>query len=200
MATADGTVKKTSLIHFSRPRPSGIIAIDLAGDNQLVGVELTDGEHDVMLFSDAGKVVRFHESHVRVMGRVAKGVRGIRLLEGQKVISLNIVESEGAILTATENGYGKRTPVDDYPARRRGGLGVISIQTSDRNGAVVGAVTVDEDDEIMLISNQGTLIRSPVSEISVMSRNTQGVRLVNLGENEKLAGLDRVLDYREENT
>ncbi|MEE8321388.1 MAG: DNA gyrase subunit A [Gammaproteobacteria bacterium] len=200
MATADGTVKKTSLIHFSRPRPSGIIAIDLAGDNQLVGVELTDGEHDVMLFSDAGKVVRFHESHVRVMGRVAKGVRGIRLLEGQKVISLIIVESDGAILTATENGYGKRTPVDDYPAKRRGGLGVISIQTSDRNGAVVGAVTVDEDDEIMLISNQGTLIRSPVSEISVMSRNTQGVRLVNLGENEKLAGLDRVLDYREENT
>jgi DNA gyrase subunit A len=199
MATADGTVKKTSLIHFSRPRPSGIIAIDLADDNQLVGVELTDGNHDVMLFSNAGKVVRFHESHVRAMGRTARGVRGIRLIDGQKLISLIIVESGGGILTATENGFGKRTSVEDYPTKNRGGRGVISIQTTDRNGIVVGAVFVDEDDEIMLISDQGTLIRSPVRDISMMSRNTQGVRLVNLGENEKLAGLGRVLEYRDEN-
>ena len=198
MATADGTVKKTSLAYFSRPRPSGIIAINLAADNQLVGVELTDGNQDVMLFSNAGKVVRFHESHVRAVGRTARGVRGIRLTDGQKVISLITVESGGTILTATERGYGKRTPVDDYPTKNRGGLGVISIQTSDRNGAVVGAVTVDEDDEIMLISDQGTLIRSPVSDISVMGRNTQGVRLVNLGENEQLAGLERILEYRED--
>jgi DNA gyrase subunit A len=199
MATADGTVKKTSLIHFSRPRPSGIIAIDLVDDNQLVGVELTDGNHDVMLFSNAGKVVRFHESHVRAMGRTARGVRGIRLIDGQKLISLIIVESGGGILTATENGFGKRTSVEDYPTKNRGGRGVISIQTTDRNGIVVGAVFVDEDDEIMLISDQGTLIRSPVRDISMMSRNTQGVRLVNLGENEKLAGLGRVLEYRDEN-
>jgi DNA gyrase subunit A len=200
MATADGTVKKTSLIYFSRPRPSGIIAIDLTADNQLVGVELTDGNHDVMLFSNAGKVVRFHESHVRAMGRNARGVRGIRLSDGQKVISLIIVESGGGILTATENGFGKRTSVEDYPTKNRGGRGVISIQTTDRNGIVVGAVIVDDDDEIMLISDQGTLIRSPVRDISMVSRNTKGVRLVNLGENEKLAGLERVLEYQDENT
>jgi DNA gyrase subunit A len=200
MATADGTVKKTSLIYFSRPRPSGIIAIDLTDDNQLVGVELTDGNHDVMLFSNAGKVVRFHESHVRAMGRNARGVRGIRLIDSQKVISLIIVESGGGILTATENGFGKRTSVEDYPTKNRGGRGVISIQTTDRNGVVVGAVIVDDDDEIMLISDQGTLIRSPVRDISMVSRNTKGVRLVNLGENEKLAGLERVLEYQDENT
>ena len=195
MATENGTVKKTSLTEFARPRPSGKRAIELVEGNKLIGVELTDGEHDIMLFSDAGKVVRFPEEHVRMMGRTAKGVRGIKLSEGQKVISLIIVENkEGTILTVTENGYGKRTTVEDYPQKSRGGVGVISIQVSERNGAVVGAVAVENEDEIMLISDQGTLIRTPVGDISVFGRNTQGVRLVNLNEDEHLAGLERIVD------
>ena len=199
MATADGTVKKTALSQFSRPRPSGIRAIELAGGNKLIGVEVTNGDQDVMLFNDAGKVVRFPESHVRAVGRTAKGVRGIRLHDKQKVISLIIVENnETTILTATENGYGKRTAIDDYPKKSRGGVGVISIQVSERNGAVVGAVAVDNDDEIMLISSQGTLIRTPVKDISVFGRNTQGVRLVSLGESEHLAGLERIVEYNGE--
>jgi len=199
MATTDGTVKKTALKDFSRPRPSGIIAVDLVPGNYLVDVKLTDGNQDVMLFSDAGKVVRYHESNVRVMGRMARGVRGIRLGEGEKLISLIIVEPETAVLTATEKGYGKRTLIEDYPlTRSRGGKGVISIQINDRNGKVVGAVLVNEDDEIMLISNQGTLIRTPVRDVSVMGRNTKGVRLVNINENEKLAGIARIVEYGDE--
>ncbi len=195
MATADGTVKKCSLADFSRPRPSGIRAIELREDNQLIGVELTDGNHDVMLFSDAGKAVRFHESGVRAMGRTARGVRGIRLGGGLRVISLIIVESGCTVLTATEKGFGKRTPIEDYVVKGRGGVGVISIQTTERNGKVVGAVAVKEDDEIMLISNQGTLIRTPVDQVSVVGRNTQGVRLVTLGEGESLASLERIVEY-----
>jgi DNA gyrase subunit A len=194
MATADGTVKKTPLRDFSRPRPSGIIAVELVEGNQLVGVELTDGNHDVMLFSNAGKVIRFQESDVRPMGRNARGVRGIRLSEGQRVISLIIVEAGVSVLTATENGYGKRTPIDDHPVQTRGGQGVISIQTSERNGNVVGAVAVHDNDEIMLITSQGTLIRTEVSGVSSMGRNTQGVRLVSVGEGEKLAGLERIAE------
>lgn len=196
MATADGTVKKCSLEDFSRPRPSGIRAIELVNDNQLIGVELTDGLHDVMLFSDSGKAVRFNEKEVRTTGRTARGVRGIRLAPDQRVISLIIVENNTTILTATENGYGKRTPVEDYVAKGRGGVGVISIQTTERNGKVVGAEAVDNDDEIMLISNQGTLIRTKVSDVSVMGRNTQGVRLVTLGDEESLAGLERIVEYK----
>ncbi|MFQ5659197.1 MAG: DNA gyrase subunit A [Gammaproteobacteria bacterium] len=198
MATADGTVKKTSLNAFSRLRPSGIFAIDLVEDNQLIGVELTDGEYDVMLFSDAGKVIRFHESDVRQMGRTARGVRGIRLAPGQKVISLIIVKARTAVLTATANGYGKRTTVDDYPVQTRGGQGVISIQTNERNGKVVGAEIVNDTEEIMLISDQGTLIRTPVKGVSVVGRNTQGVRLVTLNEDEHLAGLERVMEYKDD--
>lgn len=199
MATENGTVKKTSLAEFARPRPSGKRAIELVEGNKLIGVEITDGEHDIMLFSDAGKVVRFPEEHVRVMGRTAKGVRGIRLSDDQKVISLIIVENkETTILTATENGYGKRTAVEDYPQKSRGGVGVISIQVSERNGSVVGAVAVDSEDEIMLISDQGTLIRTPVGDISVFGRNTQGVRLVNLNEEEHLAGLERIVEIADE--
>ncbi|MBL1142831.1 MAG: DNA gyrase subunit A [Proteobacteria bacterium] len=200
MATENGTVKKTSLTEFARPRPSGKRAIELVEGNKLIGVEITDGEHDIMLFSNAGKVVRFPEEHVRVMGRTAKGVRGIRLSGDQKVISLIIVENkESTILTATENGYGKRTAVEDYPQKSRGGVGVISIQVSERNGAVVGAVAVDSEDEIMLISDQGTLIRTPVGDISVFGRNTQGVRLVNLSEEEHLAGLERIIEITDDN-
>ncbi len=199
MATADGTVKKTSLKEFSRPRPSGKRAIELAEGNKLIGVEITDGKHDIMLFSNTGKVVRFPETHVRETGRTAKGVRGIRLKKEQHVISLIIVENkEVTILTATENGYGKRTAVEDYPQKSRGGVGVISIQVSERNGPVVGAVSVENDDEIMLISDQGTLIRTPVKDISIFGRNTQGVRLVNLNESEHLAGLECIVEYAED--
>ena len=198
MATADGTVKKTSLKDFSRPRASGIIAIDLVDGNPLVGVELTDGNQDAMLFSSSGKSIRFNESDVRAMGRTARGVRGIKLAEDHKVTSLIIVEDDTSVLTATENGYGKRTAISDYPVQARGGQGVISIQTSERNGNAVGAVMVHEDNEIMLISDQGTLIRTPVADVSVMGRNTQGVRLVSLGEEESLVSLERIVEYKED--
>ena len=191
MATASGTVKKTPLADFSRPRTSGIIALDLRDNDQLVNVAVTDGSRDVMLLTSAGKAVRFNESDVRTMGRTACGVRGVRLAEGQRVIALIIV-GEGTVLTATQNGYGKRTPVDDYPVHGRGGQGVISIQTTERNGAVVGAVLVNDDNEIMLISNTGTLVRTRVREVSVLGRNTQGVRLINIAEDENLVGIEKV--------
>ena len=195
MATENGTVKKTSLTSFSRARPSGIRAIELTEGNRLVNVELTDGGDEVMLFSDAGKVIRFSEADVRSMGRVARGVRGIRLGPDDKVISLLIVKEGKDILTATGNGYGKRTPLQDYPLRSRGGQGVISIRTNERNGRVVGAQVVDEDDGIMLISDQGTLIRMQAGDVSVVGRNTMGVKLVNLNAGETLAGLERIVDY-----
>ena len=200
MATANGTVKKTSLKSFSRARPSGIRAIELTDGNKLVNVELTDGEHEVMLFSDAGKVIRFKEADVRAMGRTARGVRGIRLGQDDKVISLLIVKEGMAVLTATENGYGKRTPLEDYRLTSRAGQGVISIQTNERNGRVIGALMVDEEDEIMLISDQGTLIRMRTSDVSVVGRNTMGVILVNLNEGETLAGLERLVDYGDDDT
>ena len=199
MATRDGTTKKTALKSFSKARPSGIRAIELVEGNQLVGVELTNGNDGVMLFSDAGKVIRFRESDVRPMGRTARGVRGIRLGPDDKVISLNIVKEGKAVLTATEHGYGKRTPIEEYPLRGRGGQGVIAIRTDARNGKVIGADMVDEDDEIMLISDQGTLIRMSAGEVSVVGRNTMGVKLVNLNEAERLAGLERVIEYGEDN-
>ncbi|HHL45824.1 MAG TPA: DNA gyrase subunit A, partial [Gammaproteobacteria bacterium] len=192
-ATASGTVKKTPLKDFSRPRASGIIAIDLRDNDTLVGVDITDGSREVMLFTSAGKAIRFNESHVRAMGRTAAGVRGIRLQPDQKVIAL-IIADHGYVLTATANGYGKRTPVEEYPAHGRGGQGVIAIQTSDRNGEVVGAVLVGDDDEIMLITNGGTLVRTRVAEVSVVGRNTQGVRLIKLDKGEQLVGLERIVD------
>lgn len=197
MATSDGTVKKTALTEFSRPRPSGIIAIELTEGNRLVGVGITDGTSDILLFSSAGKVVRFPEDEVRPMGRAARGVRGISLAEGQSIVSLIIAGSadeSSAVLTATVNGYGKRTPFSDYPKHHRGGQGVISIQVNERNGAVVGAVLVKDDDETMLITDAGVLIRSRVKEISVVGRNTQGVTLIDLGEGEKLAGVEKVAE------
>ncbi len=196
MATANGTVKKTPLVDYSRPRASGIIAVELVEGDQLVGVTVTDGTSDIMLFSSAGKVIRFKEEDVRSMGRVSRGVRGIRLGEGQSVIAM-ILADEGCVLTATENGYGKRTPIDDYPVYGRGGQGVIAIQTSDRNGAVVGAVLVSEEDEMMLITDGGTLVRSRVAEVSTMGRNTQGVRLINLTKEEKLIGVERIAESDE---
>ncbi|MDQ1362509.1 MAG: gyrase subunit [Pseudomonadota bacterium] len=192
MATSSGTVKKTSLENFSRPRTAGIIAVDLREEDVLVDVALTDGSKDIMLLSSAGKAVRFAESAVRPMGRTAAGVRGIKLGENHKVIGLIVVDDEASILTATENGYGKRTVSSDYPCKGRGTQGVISIQTSERNGAVIGAVQVKAGDEIMLISNGGTLVRTSVDEVRDMGRNTQGVMLIRLSEGEKLVEIERV--------
>jgi DNA gyrase subunit A len=195
MATANGTVKKTPLSDFSRPRPSGIIAVDLDEGDYLIGVALTEGRHDIMLFSDAGKAVRFDEQDVRPMGRVSRGVRGMRLPVGQKVISLLVAESESiSVLTATENGFGKRTPITEYTRHGRGTQGMIAIQTSARNGNVVAATLVEDKDEIMLITTGGVLIRTRVAEIREMSRVTQGVTLINLGPDEKLAGLQKIVD------
>ncbi len=194
MATALGTVKKTPIADFSRPRANGIIAIDLNGDDNLVGAALTDGAQDILMFSSAGKAICFKESTVRAMGRTARGVRGIKMSSEQTVISLIIKQPGDTILTGTEHGFGKRTRIEDFPAQGRGGQGVIAIQTSSRNGGVVGAVAVTNEDEIMLISDRGTLVRIPVSEISVMGRNTQGVTLIRLGENERLVGLGSIVE------
>ena len=195
MATSNGTVKKTPLSDFSRPRPSGIIAVDLEEADYLIGVALTEGRHDIMLFSDAGKAVRFDEQDVRPMGRMARGVRGMKLAGAQKVISLLVSDNETvSVLTATENGYGKRTPIAEYTRHGRGTQGMIAIQTSARNGNVVAATLVVESDEIMLITTGGVLIRTRVKEIREMSRSTQGVTLINLGPEEKLAGLQKVVD------
>ncbi len=191
-ATRAGTVKKTPLAAYSRPRSNGIIAIDLHQGDELVNVALTDGRRRVMLFSDAGKAMCFEESGVRPMGRTAAGVRGIKLAGGASVIALVVVRDEGRILTVTEHGYGKRTDVDGYPVYRRGGQGVISIRCSDRNGAVVGAVQVADDDQIMLITDGGTLVRTRVDEVSILSRNTQGVTLISVGKGEKVIGVERI--------
>ncbi len=197
MATSAGTVKKTPLSQFSRPRASGIIAIDLRGDDKLVDVAITDGEAQILLVASHGKAIRFAESDVRPMGRGAAGVRGIKLPEGHEVIGLSIFE-DGLILTATENGYGKRTPAEDFPVQGRGGQGVIAIQTTERNGRTVGAIQVGEDDEIMLISSNGTLVRTGVSDISVMGRNTQGVRLIRVESDQRLVGLARIESIEDE--
>ncbi len=196
-ATSGGTVKKTPLDAFSRPRSNGIIAIDLRDGDHLVDVALTDGQSDIMLFASSGKAIRFRESDVRPMGRGAAGVRGIRLADGHEVIALIIV-GEGLILTATEHGYGKRTDAAEFSVQGRGGQGLIAIQTSERNGRMVGALQVADDDEIMLISASGTLVRTPVDDISVLGRNTQGVRLIRLAEDEALVGLERIEPLAEE--
>ncbi|MHA7881370.1 MAG: DNA gyrase subunit A [Saccharospirillum sp.] len=192
MATADGTVKKTPLEAFSRPRTAGLIALSLDEGDSLVGVALTDGNKEVMLLSDAGKVVRFSEDHVRAMGRTARGVRGIKLQDGQRVISLIIPQAEGTILTASERGFGKRTSVDEFPTKGRGTQGVIAMVTSERNGPLVGAKQVFNGDEVMLISDQGTLVRTTVEGISVLSRNTQGVKLIRLADDERLVSIERI--------
>ncbi len=223
-ATANGTVKKTALSAFSRPLSSGIRAITLKEGDELIGVDITDGSNEIMLFSDAGKVVRFAEGNsrgneadsdaddeaeesenenaessssgkgIRPMGRTAAGVRGIKLADGDKVVSLIVPRGDGAVLTATENGYGKRTALSEYPLKNRATLGVISIQVSERNGKVVGAIQVDESDEIMLITNAGTLVRTRVSEVGLIGRNTAGVRLIRTGDDEKLVSLERVAE------
>ena len=198
MATSMGTVKKTSLSRFSRPRVGGIIALSLDDEDYLIGVAITEGKHDVMLFSDGGKAMRFDENDVRPMGRSARGVRGMKLNAGQTVISLLVAEDEElSVLTATENGFGKRTPISEYSRHRRGTQGMISIRTSERNGKVVTARLVKQLDEIMLISNKGVLTRTRVKEIRKMARATQGVKLMNLDEGTKLVGLE-IVDVAEE--
>ncbi len=197
LVTASGVVKKTPLREFETLRANGKIAIDLRPGDALVKAALTDGKQDVMLFSSAGRAICFNEAEVRPMGRTAGGVRGMKLPEGQRVIAL-IIGTEGTVLTVTENGYGKRTPVAGFPRHGRGGQGVIAMQTSERNGALVGAVRVQEEDEIMLITTGGTLVRTRVSEIPVLGRNTQGVRIIRLDKGEKLVGVDRIENLPEE--
>ncbi|HSC08614.1 MAG TPA: DNA gyrase subunit A [Steroidobacteraceae bacterium] len=191
MATALGTVKKTPLSAFSRPRSTGIIAVDLAPEDQLVGVALTDGQREIMLCTSGGKAIRFREDEVRAMGREAAGVRGVKLGATQRVIALIVID-EGFVLTASENGYGKLTPVEDFPQHGRGGQGVIALQVTERNGQMVGALHVLREHEIMLISSTGTLVRTPVGDISIVGRNTQGVRLIRLEEGERLVGVERI--------
>lgn len=192
MATAQGVVKKVPLSEFSRPRTNGIIALTIDEGDELVGVDITDGNQDIMLFSSEGKAIRFKESDVRPTGRLSRGVRGISLGDNQKMIALIIAQKEGTILTATENGYGKRTEVEEFRLIGRGGQGVIAIQVSERNGSLVSAKLVKPEEEIMMITNRGTLIRTPVSEISVIGRNTQGVRLISLSNEESLVSVEVV--------
>jgi len=220
MATASGTVKKTPLTAYSNQRANGIIALNLRDDDTLIGVDITDGNNDIMLFSDEGKVVRFNEKvrdsetgevkldpetgeemhALRAMGRTATGVRGIKLEGNQKVVSLIVPKSDGAILTVTQNGYGKRTELDEYPAKSRATKGVVSIKVSERNGPVVGAVQVEEQDEIMLITDNGTLVRTRVNEVSVIGRNTQGVRIIRTAEEESVVALQRIDEIEEDET
>src|SRR5881296_1381765 len=199
LATALGTVKKTPLSQFSNPREKGIIAVELDDGDHLIGAAITEGKHDVMLFSDAGKAVRFEEQDVRPMGRQARGVRGMKLGEGRKVISMLVADNENqTVLTATENGFGKRTPISEYTRHGRGTQGMIAIQTTARNGKVIGAVLVGDEDEVMLISTGGVLIRTRVKQIREQGRSTQGVRLIDLDEGTKLAGVERVAEKEEE--
>lgn len=217
MATSNGTVKKTALTAYSNPRANGIIAVNLKDGDQLIGVDITNGDDEIMLFSNEGKVVRFKEGEevavldengnpvldeegnpqinfkgVRPMGRGATGVRGIKLEEGQRVVSLIVPKDDGAILTVTENGYGKRTELSEYPSKSRATKGVVSIKVSERNGAVVGAVQVGGNDEIMLISDKGTLVRTPANGVSIIGRNTQGVTIIRTASDEKVVGLQRI--------
>ena len=197
MATSNGTVKKTALTNFARQRSVGLRAIELDEGDELVGTAITDGEQDVMLVSSSGKAIRFSEADVRPMGRTARGVRGIKMSDGFRMIALIIPDSDQCILSVSENGYGKRTRSDEFPVYGRGGQGVIAMQASDRNGPIVGAAQVADGDEIMLISDKGTLVRTRVDEISVQGRNTQGVRLIRLKDGEKLVGLEAVQDPEE---
>jgi DNA gyrase subunit A len=198
-ATSQGTVKKTPLVAFSRPRTNGIIAIDLRPEDRLVGVGITDGHRHIMLFASSGKAIRFSEDDVRPMGRTAAGVRGLRLANASDEVISVVILDEGPVLLATENGYGKLTPVEEFPVQGRGGQGVISIRTSERNGRVVSALQVSPDDEIMLITSAGTLVRTPAAEISVLGRNTQGVRLIRLDDGDRLVSVERVEALQDDN-
>ncbi len=198
MATREGRIKKTNLSLFASERSSGLIAVDLVDGDELIGTTITDGTQDVMLFTNTGQVNRFSEEDIRPMGRTARGVRGIRLEEGQYVIAMMVPKSDDIVLLATEHGYGKRTRVEEFTKHRRGGKGVIGIQTSERNGALVGATIVEDEDEVMLISSNGVLVRTRVDEVSLLGRNTQGVRLIRLDEGDTLVGLSRIEESDDE--
>ena len=198
MATSNGTVKKTPLSQFSRPRTVGLRAIDLVEGDHLVGTAITDGSKDILLFASNGKAARFTETQVRAMGRTSRGVRGIRLANDHSVISMVIPQESGKVLTVSENGFGKRTPVEDFPTKGRGSQGVIGMQVTERNGAVVGATQVFDGDEIMLISDQGTLVRTRADEVSLVGRNTQGVRLIKVREGEHIVGLERIEESQDD--
>jgi len=198
MATASGIVKKTSLVNFARPRTSGLIAVDLLDDDALIGAAITEGEDDILLVTSAGKAARFHETDVRAMGRTARGVRGVKMKDNAKVISLIIPKDGGKILTASARGFGKQTEVVDFPCKGRGNQGVIGMQCTDRNGELAGAVQVFNGDDVMLISDQGTMVRTRTSEIGVLGRNTQGVRLIRVAEDENLVGIARIEEPAEE--
>jgi len=197
MVTSSGTCKKTSLTNFARPRKGGIIAIELRDGDKLVGVDITSGNNDIMLFSANGKSIRFKEADVRAVGRTAIGVRGMKLVNDE-IVSAIVADDSSPILTATEKGYGKRTGLDEYRAQARGGSGVISIKTSDRNGKVVGAIQVTDEDEMMLISNKGTLVRARAADVSIIGRNTQGVTLINISKGEKLVSVAKIAETEAE--
>jgi DNA gyrase subunit A len=198
MATQKGVVKKSALTDFARQRSVGLKAIELDDDDLLIGTAITNGANDIVLVSNSGKITRFDETAVRSMGRASRGMRGIKMSPEHKLISLIIPQEGGKVLTVSERGYGKRTEVDEFPTKGRGGQGVIGMQCSDRNGLLVGAVQVFGGDEIMLISDQGTLVRTRTEEISILGRNTQGVRLIKLAADESLVGVERIEESDEE--
>ncbi|MCK4468207.1 MAG: DNA gyrase subunit A, partial [Desulfobacterales bacterium] len=198
MATKNGLVKKTELMAYSHPRAGGIIALKLALDDELIGTRITDGTMNVFLGSATGKSIRFHESDVRPTGRVAGGVRGLKLAPGDHIVGMEVLSHGQTLFTATENGYGKRTSIDEYPVQKRGGKGVITIKTSKRNGLVVAMLLVEEDDDLMLMTNSGKIIRMPVKGISIISRNTQGVKLININPGEKVIGAAGLAEKEEE--
>ncbi|MEK6193666.1 MAG: DNA gyrase subunit A, partial [Deltaproteobacteria bacterium] len=194
MATKNGLVKKTDLMAYSRPRVGGIIALSLVAGDELISARITDGARNVFLGSVEGKSIRFHESDVRPTGRVAQGVRGMRLLSGDTIIGMEVMGHGQTLFTATQNGYGKRTSIDAYPIQKRGGLGVITIKTSERNGKVVSILLVEEDDDLMLMTDIGKIIRMPIKGISVISRNTQGVTLIDIEKGERVVGAARLAE------
>jgi DNA gyrase subunit A len=186
MATRGGTVKKTDIMAYSHPRAGGIIAVNLTPGDELIAVRITDSTQNVFLASRQGKSIRFHESNVRSMGRVSRGVRGMSLAEGDYIVGMEVLTDGKTLMAVTENGYGKRTSIDEYPIRNRGGKGVITIKTTERNGMVVAIVLVTDDDDLMLMTDRGKIIRMPVKDISVIGRNTQGVRLIVMEPGERV--------------
>jgi DNA gyrase subunit A len=199
MATRTGTVKKTDLMAFSRPRLGGIIALSLAEGDELIAVKLSDGTQNVFLGTAQGKSIRFHESDVRPTGRTARGVRGMGLAEEDRIVGMEVLQHGQTLFTVTENGYGKRTSIDEYPVHRRGGKGVITIKTSERNGQVVNIILVQDEDDLMLVTNKGKLIRMPVSGTSVISRNTQGVRLIVMDPGERVVSTAGLAEKEDQN-
>ena len=199
MATRNGTVKKTDLMAFSRPRTGGIIALGLAEGDELIAVKLSDGTQNVFLGTAGGKSIRFHESDVRPTGRIARGVRGMSLAAGDRVVGMEVMQHGQTLFAITENGYGKRTSIDEYPIHRRGGKGVITIKTNERNGQVVNIILVHDEDDLMMVTDTGKLIRIPVSGTSVISRNTQGVRLIDLAQRERVVSAAGLAEKEDEN-